>query len=183
MGSCGKGSSLGCCYRWPAMACRASCCSASCTVLSGKRCRLCSRLSSWTDHPGHLRAPVGPPRDRILVGSRDIRVVSGRATMVDIPSALETGKPLDPLQRGRMDADRSGMAQRREGWYRVRHRDRTWPCVARAISPVLPGHRWALKGQLRRSNLFTPLTRRSSRPASLAAEQRVGRGHCNTGGL
>ena len=51
------------------------------------------------------------------------------------------------------------------------------------ISPVRPGHRSVLKGQLRRSNLFAPPTRRSSQPASLAAEQRVGGGNCNTGGL
>jgi len=134
MGSCGQGISLGWSYRRPAMAYRSSCWCASYMVPRGKRYRLCSWLSSWTDHPGHLRAPLELALDGILVGSCYIRFVSGCATMVDIPSVFETRKPVGLVQRDRMDADRSGMAQWREMWFRVRYCDRSWPCVARAIS-------------------------------------------------
>jgi len=55
--------------------------------------------------PGHLRAALYG----ILVGSCYIRVVSGCATMVDIPSAHKTRKPVGLVQRDRMDSDRRGL--------------------------------------------------------------------------
>ncbi|MBN1291632.1 MAG: hypothetical protein JXB48_07310 [Candidatus Latescibacteria bacterium] len=70
---------------------------------------LCSRLSFWTDHPGHLYSPLELALDGILVVCCYIRVVSECATMVDISSAHASRKPVDRVQRGRMDADRIGL--------------------------------------------------------------------------
>lgn len=116
------------------MADRSSSCRVTFTLHCGERRSLCGRVSSGTDTPVHPCALLELELDRVLVGSCHIRVVSGCATMVDIPSAHATCKPVDLIQRDRMDAERRGLdklsSSRWAGCDCVRCCDLIRPCLA-----------------------------------------------------